>query len=141
MNIVETLKDDYSRFPKDQTYSLYAGDVYFKDPMNQFRGCDRYKLMIGFIDTWFINPKMDLHQIQQMGNQIRTEWTLSWNTPLPWKPRIAIAGWSELEINQDGLICAHIDYWHCSRLDVVKQHFFLKDKSPSANRTEEKPID
>ncbi|NJL40527.1 MAG: hypothetical protein HC899_30125, partial [Leptolyngbyaceae cyanobacterium SM1_4_3] len=34
--------------------------------------------------------------------------------------------WSELKLNQDGLICAHIDYWHCSKLDVVKQHFFPK---------------
>jgi hypothetical protein len=36
VDIVEILKDDYSRFPKNQTYSLYAEDVYFKDPMNQF---------------------------------------------------------------------------------------------------------
>ncbi|MFN6475184.1 DUF2358 domain-containing protein [Nostoc sp. DedQUE07] len=123
MNLVEILKQDYQRFPVNQTYSIYAPEVYFQDPMNKFRGVKRYKAMINFIETWFLNPKMDLHNIQRLGDTIKTEWTLSWNTPLPWKPRISIPGWSELGLNSDGLIVSHIDYWNCSRLDVVKQHF------------------
>ncbi|MGJ5634229.1 DUF2358 domain-containing protein [Nostoc sp. CALU 1950] len=124
MDIIEILKEDYQRFPVNQTYSIYAPDVYFKDPLNQFTGVKRYKEMINFIQTWFLNPKMDLQNIQRLGDTIKTEWTLSWNTPLPWKPRISIPGWSELGLNSDGLIVSHIDYWNCSRLDVVKQHFF-----------------
>ncbi|RCJ38922.1 hypothetical protein A6769_07735 [Nostoc punctiforme NIES-2108] len=124
MDIIEILKEDYQRFPVNQTYSIYAPEVYFQDPMNKFRGVKRYKLMINFIQTWFLNPKMDLHNIQRLGDTIKTEWTLSWNTPLPWKPRISIPGWSELGLNSDGLIVSHLDYWNCSRLDVVKQHFF-----------------
>ncbi len=123
MDIIQILKEDYQRFPVDQTYSIYAEDIYFQDPLNKFRGVNRYKLMIGFIDTWFIKPKMELQDIQQLGNTIKTQWILSWNTPLPWKPRIAIPGWSELQLTPDGLIASHIDYWHCSRLDVLKQHF------------------
>lgn len=122
-DLISTLKADYDRFPIDQTYDIYAEDVYFKDPMNEFRGVQRYRQMIGFIQTWFRNVQMDVHDIQQTGNQIRTEWTLSWNTPLPWNPRISIRGWSELTVNQDGLIASHIDYWHGSRWDVVKQHW------------------
>ncbi|MEI1377957.1 DUF2358 domain-containing protein [Nostoc sp. UHCC 0926] len=124
MNIIEILKEDYQRFPVNQTYSIYTPDVYFQDPLNKFRGVKRYKQMINFIETLFLNPKMDLHSIQRLGDTIKTEWTLSWNTPLPWKPRISIPGWSELGLNSDGLIISHIDYWNCSRLDVVKQHFF-----------------
>ncbi|MFN6558507.1 MAG: DUF2358 domain-containing protein [Nostoc sp. ChiSLP01] len=123
MDIIEILKEDYQRFPVNQTYSIYAPDVYFQDPLNKFRGVKRYKVMINFIQTWFLNAKMDLHNIQRLGNTIKTEWTLSWNTPVPWKPRISIPGWSELTLNSDGLIVSHIDYWNCSRLDVVKQHF------------------
>ncbi|MEH2104107.1 DUF2358 domain-containing protein [Nostoc sp.] len=122
MDIIEILKEDYQRFPVNQTYNIYAPDVYFQDPLNKFRGVKRYKEMINFIQTWFLNPKMDLHNIQRLGDTIKTEWTLSWNTPLPWKPRISIPGWSELGLNSDGLIVSHIDYWNCSRLDVVKQH-------------------
>ena len=123
MDIIEILKEDYQRFPVNQTYSIYAPDVYFQDPLNKFRGVKRYKEIINFIQTWFLDPKMDLHNIQRLGDTIKTEWTLSWNTPLPWKPRISIPGWSELSLNSDGLIVSHVDYWNCSRLDVVKQHF------------------
>lgn len=121
MKIIEILKQDYQRFPENQTYSLYAKDVYFKDPLNEFRGVERYKKMIQFIETFFIHTQMDLHQIEQTDNLIKTEWTLSWNAPLPWKPRMAIPGWSELTLNDENLIVSHIDYWNCSRLDVVKQ--------------------
>ncbi|MCM0593763.1 MAG: DUF2358 domain-containing protein [Gloeotrichia echinulata IR180] len=124
MDIVQILKDDYQRFPINQTYSIYAAEVYFQDPLNKFRGVERYKKMINFIQTWFLNPKMDLHDIQTEGDTIKTEWTLSWNTPLPWKPRISISGWSELRLNAENLIVSHIDYWYCSQLDVLKQHFF-----------------
>ncbi|MGB6300262.1 MAG: DUF2358 domain-containing protein [Rivularia sp. (in: cyanobacteria)] len=123
MDIVEILKEDYQRFPKNQTYSLYAEDVYFKDPMNEFNGVRRFKLMIKFIETFFMKTKMDLHDIRREGDTIKLEWTLNWNTPVPWNPRISIPGWSELRVNCDGLIISHIDYWKCSRLDVLKQHF------------------
>lgn len=125
-NLIETLKQDYQRFPSDQTYELYAADVYFKDPLSEFRGIQRYRQMIGFIATWFANPRLDLHHIQQENNLITTRWTLSWNSPLPWKPRIHISGWSELHLNADGLISTHIDYWHCSTIDVLKQHFVFR---------------
>ncbi len=122
MDVIQILKEDYQRFPLDQTYSIYAKDVFFKDPLNQFRGIYRYKQMISFINNWFNEPKMDLHEICRLEDTIKTRWTLSWTTPLPWKPRIAISGWSELKLNSDELITSHIDYWDCSRLDVLKQH-------------------
>jgi hypothetical protein len=122
MDIIQILKEDYQRFPVDQTYSIYAKDVFFKDPLNQFRGIERYHQMIGFINNWFIEPKLALHNICLSGDTIETRWTLSWTTPVPWKPRIAISGWSELKLNADGLISSHIDYWDCSPLDVLKQH-------------------
>jgi hypothetical protein len=124
MDIIQILRQDYQKFPQDQSYNIYAENVYFKDPMNQFYGVKRYQQMIGFIRTWFINPQLDLHQISRKGDVIETRWTLSWNTPLPWKPRISISGWSELKLNSDDLIISHIDYWNCSRLDVLKQHLF-----------------
>lgn len=129
MDIIEILKQDYQRFPVNQTYSIYAEDVYFQDPLNRFQGIERYKKMIAFIQTWFIAPKMDLHSIRRSGDAIATEWTLSWNTPLPWRPRIAIPGWSELKLNSEGFIVSHIDYWKCSRLDVLKQHLPISTNS------------
>ena len=130
MNIIEILQEDYQRFPRDQTYDIYAKDVYFKDPMTEFRGIKRYQSMIGFMSHWFQNIQMELHDIKQMGDlpeplrdRIETRWTLSWTTPLPWQPRITISGRSELMLNEQNLIISHIDYWDCSRWDVLRQHF------------------
>jgi hypothetical protein len=122
MDLLTALRQDYDRFPAAQTYSLYAEDVFFKDPMTEFRGIEQYKKMIGMIDRFFKNPTLNLHHISQTETQIRTDWTLSWTTPLPWKPRITIAGWSELTIDEAGLISQHIDYWHCTRWNVLQQH-------------------
>lgn len=121
MDIVETLKQDYHRFPADQTYSLYAEDVYFKDPLNEFRGLGQYKRMIGFIETFFLETHMNLHDISRQQDQIKLRWTLHLKAPLPWKPHLAIPGRSELNLNAEELIISHIDYWNCSRLAVLKQ--------------------
>jgi Uncharacterized conserved protein (DUF2358) len=126
MDMIETLRQDYQRFPHDQTYSLYASDVFFQDPLSQFRGRDRYQKMIGLIEKWFINVRMDVENIEQVDNLITTRWTLSWLAPVPWRPQIAISGRSELTLNADGLIASHIDVWDCSRWDVLKQLFKLK---------------
>lgn len=122
-DLIKILKDDYRRFPINQTYSIYAADVYFKDPLTEFRGIERYRKMIGFISKWFRDIKMEVHDISHSGNRIDTEWTLHWTAPLPWKPRIAIPGRSELTLNREAKIASHIDYWHCSRWDVLRQHF------------------
>jgi hypothetical protein len=126
MDILETLKQDYQHFPFEQTYSLYADNVYFKDPLSEFRGIERYQQMIDFMRTWFRDIQLDLHEIRRTENRIDTEWTLNWTAPLPWRPRIAIPGRSELILNDEGLIVSHIDYWHCSRFDAIAQHLFPK---------------
>ncbi|MEG4807036.1 DUF2358 domain-containing protein [Microcoleus sp. F8-D3] len=124
MDIIKILEDDYQRFPENQTYSIYAKDVYFEDPVNRFTGVDRYRKMIGFMGTFFQDVNLDLHGISLSGDTIETRWTLSWKAPLPWRPQMAIAGRSELKVNPEGLIVSHIDYWNCSRLDVLKQLVF-----------------
>ncbi|MGB7085398.1 MAG: DUF2358 domain-containing protein [Phormidesmis sp.] len=124
MDLVEQLKQDYARFPEDQTYSLYAKDVQFKDPLNEFEGVDRYQQMIGFLSRFFSNVQMDLHEIQQVDPTLITmRWTLNMTAPLPWSPRLAIPGHTELGLNESGLISSHVDYWERSRFDVLKQVF------------------
>jgi Uncharacterized conserved protein (DUF2358) len=125
-SVLQILRDDYARFPHHQTYSIYAEDVYFQDPLSRFRGVARYQQMIGLIQRWFLNCHMEVHGLQADGEGgVRSDWTLTWNSPLPWKPRIAISGWSELLIDDHGKIASHIDYWHCKPLDVLKQNFGL----------------
>ncbi|PZV18739.1 MAG: hypothetical protein DCF21_07770 [Leptolyngbya sp.] len=126
MDILEQIRLDYQRFPHDQSYHLYAEDVYFKDPLNQFRGVDRYRRMVGFISRWFKDINLQLHEIIYASpHQIDTRWTLSWIAPVPWQPSMSIPGRSELGIENDKVI-SHIDYWDCSRLSVLGQLFANK---------------
>lgn len=120
-SILDQLRQDYGRFPAAQSYHLYAEDVYFEDPLNRFRGRQRYQSMIRFMQTWFQDVKMVVHELAQEDQQITSRWTLEWRAPLPWRPKMAISGRSELLLDTAGKICSHIDYWDCSRWDVVKQ--------------------
>jgi Uncharacterized conserved protein (DUF2358) len=123
MDILTILQQDYAKFPLDQSYEIYAEDVYFQDPLTRFRGLDRYRQTIEFIRKWFRDPHLELHQIDRLNRLITTRWTLSWNTPLPWHPRIEITGNSEMRLNENELIVSHIDYWDRSPLHVLGQHF------------------
>ena len=124
MDLVDQLRQDYARFPEDQTYGLYAEDVHFKDPMNEFDGVTKFKFMIGFLGRFFSDVQMELHDIQQADPSLITlQWTLNMTAPLPWSPRLSIPGHTELGVNEAGLICSHVDYWERSRFAVFKQVF------------------
>ena len=122
MPIIDIIKDDYQNFPQ-QTYSIYAEDVYFEDPLNKFTGLQKYKKMIGFLSTFFQDINLDLHDISQQDREIKIEWTLNMTSPLPWKPRLSIPGWTELKLNEKNLIIAHRDRWKISRWQVLLQNF------------------
>lgn len=129
--ICDRIRQDYVSFPNDQSYELYADDVYFRDPLNEFTGVEQYQNMIGFIARWFQDPQLDLHRLEITGDKaLETHWTLSWITPLPWKPPISIPGWTEYRINESGKISSHIDHWHCSRLAVLGQVFGIRQSHP-----------
>ena len=126
-DLAQILREDYARFPEDQTYEIYAEDVYFKDPLNEFRGVKKYQAMIEFLGTFFGNVQMDVHDVTQQEDAIKTEWTLHMTSPLPWQPRLSIPGWSELGV-KDNKIASHVDYWHISRWAVLRQNFFSDKK-------------
>lgn len=124
MDILKILTEDYQKFPLNQNYNIYGENVYFQDPLNKFNGLEKYKKMINFLDNYFQNIKMKLHKIEQKDDIIKTEWTLFMTVNLlPWKPTLKISGRSELQLNKDHLIINHLDYWNCSRLEVLKQIF------------------
>ncbi|KKI99507.1 DUF2358 domain-containing protein [Prochlorothrix hollandica] len=123
--LLEIITADYQNFPHNQTYSIYAEDVFFKDPMTEFRGLAQYQKMIQFMTTWFKDSQLDLQGIEQEGDRIKTQWILSWTTPLPWQPRITISGHTEMILNQEDKVISHIDVWDCSPWSVLQQHFVI----------------
>ena len=133
LDLVAILRADYARFPRDQTYSLYDPQVYFRDPLNEFRGLDRYRAMIASLERWLQDIHLELHDIHQSGSHIRSEWTLRGSLSfLPWRPRLCIPGWTEMRLNPAGLIESHIDHWRCSRWEVMLQMFRSGDAKGSS---------
>jgi hypothetical protein len=128
-DLIAILQADYDRFPANQTYDIYADDVYFKDPLTEFRGVKKYRAMIGFLQRFFSNIKLEVHRVEPTAELIKTEWTLNMTSPLPWQPRLSIPGRSELKVNQANLISSHIDYWHISPWSVLRQNFFSDKKA------------
>ena len=128
INLVEIIKQDYQNFPQDQTYNIYSQNVYFEDPLNKFQGVARYQKMIGFLGRFFQDIDLELHNISQEKNIIKTEWTLKMTSPLPWKPRLVIPGWSELEVSKDNLIVAHRDFWNIAPMKVLLQNLGIGNR-------------
>ena len=129
VDLITVLRSDYARFPDNQTFGIYATDVYFKDPLNEFRGVKRYQEMIGFLTNFFSHIDMEVHDLKREGTSIKSEWTLNMTSPLPWQPRISIPGWSELTVNEQNLISSHVDYWQISPWQVLSQNFFWGKKA------------
>ncbi|MBV5261864.1 DUF2358 domain-containing protein [Synechococcus moorigangaii CMS01] len=123
MDLLDTLRQDYQKFPQDQTFSIYRDDVLFQDPLNRFRGRTRYQKMIRFLDRWFQDIHLELHDLQQNQQVIRSDWTLSMTCPLPWRPRLQISGHSLLTVDQTNLIISHIDHWQTAPMQVFFQIF------------------
>lgn len=123
MKIIEIIQQDYQNFPFEQTYSIYAENVYFEDPLNKFTGLKRYQKMIKFIETFFQDIQLELHSIEQKERMIITEWTLNMTSPLPWKPRLSIPGWSELKLDEQELIITHCDRWKITPWQLLLQNF------------------
>lgn len=128
-DLIAILQADYNRFPDNQTYNIYADDVYFKDPLTEFRGVKRYRTMIDFLQRFFSNIELEIHGVESAAELIKTEWTLNMTAPLPWQPRLSIPGRSELRVNSKNLIISHIDYWHISPWSVLRQNFFSDKKA------------
>ncbi|WP_017294933.1 DUF2358 domain-containing protein [Geminocystis herdmanii] len=128
MNLLDIITEDYRQFPQNQTFSIYAKNVHFKDPIYNFYGIQKYQKMITFLSKWFKNLHLELHEITEIENQIDTRWTMSWNSPLPWQPFVSVSGRSELKL-KNNLIIGHYDYWYISKWDLIKQHFKIGNRS------------
>jgi len=66
-DLVAIWRADYARFPKNRTYSIYDPQVYFRDPLNEFCGLDRYRAMIDSLGRWLQDIHLELHDIQPVG--------------------------------------------------------------------------
>eukprot|EP00741_Cyanophora_paradoxa_P019331 tig00000215_g18660.t1 len=78
-------------------YSIYAQDVFFQDPLNKFNGIGKYRQNISFLQTFFKDSKLDLHDIY-------TDVTAGGED-------VVVTRTSEYVLGPEGTVVRHIDKW------------------------------
>ena len=126
---IETLKTELpSLFETDLSYDIYTKDIYFRDPVNTFKGKFNYRIVFWTLrfhgKLFFTSLYFDLHDIKQTASDtILANWTVRGTLRVPWKARIFFNGYSTYKLTPAGLIYEHIDTWDRQPGEILKQFF------------------
>ncbi|AFY79869.1 DUF2358 domain-containing protein [Oscillatoria acuminata] len=124
---IATLKEDLPRlFEKDISYDIYRKDIFFKDPVNQFKWKFNYRIIFWTLrfhgQLFFTELYFDLHDVEQVEpDMILANWTVRGQLRLPWKADLFFNGYSNYKLDEDGLIYEHIDTWDREPKAILKQ--------------------
>ena len=124
--VIETLKQDLpTRFEQDISYDIYTRDIYFRDPVNKFKGKINYRIIFWTLrfhaQLFFTEIYFDVHEVyQEAEDTILAKWTVRGILRVPWKARVFFNGYSTYKLNQDGLIYEHIDTWDRKPSEILR---------------------
>jgi hypothetical protein len=126
---IETLQTELpSLFETDLSYDIYTKDIYFRDPVNTFKGKFNYRIIFWTLrfhgKLFFTSLYFDLHDIKQTASDtILALWTVRGTLRVPWKANILFNGYSTYKLTPEGLIYEHIDTWDRQPREILKQFF------------------
>jgi hypothetical protein len=125
--VIETLKADLpDLFHQDISYDIYTSDIYFRDPVNQFKGKLNYRIIFWTLRfharLFFKAIAFDLHTISHPSRDtLLATWTVRGTLRLPWNASIFFNGYSTYKLNQIGRIYEHVDTWDRRPSEILKQ--------------------
>lgn len=131
-SVIATLQRELpTLFEQDLTYDIYTPDIFFKDPVNTFKGKFNYRIIFWTLRfhsrLFFTELYFDLHDVRQhTPDQIRADWTVRGKLRLPWPTQMLFNGFSIYKLTPDARIYEHIDTWDRSPAAVLRQ--FLPDR-------------
>ncbi len=124
---IQILKQELpTLFAQDLSYDIYSSDIYFRDPVNTFKGKFNYRIIFWTLRfhgrLFFTDLAFDLHDVYPVGDtSVRADWTVRGTLRLPWKPDLLFNGYSLYQFNSEGLIYEHIDTWDRAPGEILKQ--------------------
>ncbi len=127
--VLTTLKQDLpTLFSKDISYEIYTKDIFFKDPVNTFKGKFNYRIIFWTLRfharLFFREIAFDVHDIQLAKNKIiRVDWTVRGTLRVPWQAKIYFDGYSIYTLNTEGFIDDHRDTWDRPPREILRQFF------------------
>ncbi len=127
--IIDILKQDLpTLFEQDISYDIYSEDIWFRDPVNKFKGKFNYRIIFWTLrfhgQLFFTELAFDLHDVSQTDEgTILATWTVRGVLRVPWKARLFFNGYSTYKLNDQGLIFEHIDTWDRGPGEILQQFF------------------
>ncbi|WP_171021918.1 nuclear transport factor 2 family protein [Cohaesibacter sp. CAU 1516] len=93
--------------------ALLSEDVHFIDPFNDVRGRDQVVRLVEKMFEDVEDPRFDILDLAWTDELCLMRWDFYCNVKVigAWHVR----GMTELQFNEEGLICAHYDYWDSGR--------------------------
>ena len=125
--LITTLRQDLpTLFEQDISYEIYTNDIYFRDPVNKFKGKFNYRLIFWTLrfhaQLFFTEIAFDLHDVSESSNDtILATWTVRGVLRVPWQAKLLFNGYSTYKLNPDGLIYEHIDTWDRKPGEILQQ--------------------
>jgi hypothetical protein len=125
--VIKTLKQDLpTLFEQDISYDIYTKDIYFRDPVNTFKGKFNYRIIFWTLRfharLFFTQIFFDVHEVNQSDEEtILAKWTVRGVLRVPWKARLFFNGYSTYKFNADNLIFEHIDTWDRKPGEILAQ--------------------
>lgn len=126
---IAILKQDLpTLFERDISYEIYSQDIYFRDPVNVFKGKLNYRIIFWTLrfhgKLFFTELFFDLHDVYAVDlTTIRAEWTVRGTLRVPWKAKLYFDGYSTYHLNSAALIDQHVDTWDRSPGEILQQFF------------------
>jgi hypothetical protein len=125
--VIETLNHDLpTLFEKDISYDIYTKDIFFKDPVNTFRGKLNYRIIFWTLRfharLFFTEIFFDLHDVKSIDQStIQANWTVRGTLRVPWQAQIFFNGDSTYQLTSEGFIYQHIDTWDRPPGEILRQ--------------------
>jgi hypothetical protein len=125
--LITTLQQDLpTLFEQDICYEIYTHDIYFRDPVNKFKGKFNYRLIFWTLrfhaQLFFSQIAFDLHDVSESEDgTILATWTVRGVLRVPWQAKLLFNGYSTYKLNADYLIYEHIDTWDRKPGEILQQ--------------------
>ncbi|ERN41990.1 uncharacterized conserved protein (DUF2358) [Rubidibacter lacunae KORDI 51-2] len=124
---IATLRCDLpTLFVRDIDYSIYSGNIFFKDPVNTFQYKFNYRIIFWTLRfharLFFTEIHFDVHDIRRdTENMIKVDWTVRGTLRLPWRADLWFGGNSTYTLDERGKIYRHVDTWNRSPREILQQ--------------------
>lgn len=91
---------------------FYAANAYFKDPFNEVNRVEDIVRIFGDMFHQVNNPRFVVHTAFESGQQVFMAWDFLFEMQRFKQGQVqCIKGSSHLQLNQNGLVQSHRDYW------------------------------